>query len=448
MQGSLEAAEQNAHSGGKFAQAAAETIAMILEALADYLEKESEFAPQKSLAAWIRGKGEVCAYPVQGDCIGELKYELDKLRIPYIDLANTNRILIKAPDLDEVKELNRSILIAKTNYFQDVDGRELENAIASSDRIPDKEIFTLHNLNKYQVEVLKNKCNSISSGFMVGITETSSGTFDVSIRASNLFSENAKMDFCKAFMQMTISLYGPNNSIKIDQIDADEQIDIAVELLKGKDEVHYIVGVDDPSKYIEINGHDFQYYSINTANGERVERLITQCSADDPNYASELQRCMDKIYNKAILNNAEDLGKHLSTKKRNIESSRPRKNKREYQNSIAGKRLGETLDILIKKRIREENMTFAGLVDKFIFYQDQAAELLEHCIKGTPAIGYAPKDIKQLTDIFDECHVEVKNYSHSASALRNHDCDAHLAKKMEKVKSAEVRKEYETRASR
>lgn len=438
-----EISEQNAKNSNDFARSMADTLARLLASLADYLEKESEFAPQKSLATWIRGSGEVISYPVQGKCAAQLKYELNKNNIPYIALADSNHLIIKAPDMEIVRELNRSVLIAKSNYFQDVDGREMENAIARTDQIQNKEIFTLCDLDKYQVEVLKNKCNQISAGFMVGIVKTDENKFNVSVHGSKVsIDKTDKTSFCKAYMQMALSLYGPNQQIKIAQIDADEEIDLKVEELKGKDGVHYIIGVDDISHFIEINAHEFEYYETSVINGERVDRHIAQCEVSNPNYDSELQRCMDCIYNKAILNSTEELSEHLKTQERNIKSSRPMRNQQQYQNSMATDALSEKIDAMIHRKINTENPVFYNTSEQFEYYQREAYKIIDAFVNGKELSGHSSREMEEIKEILDTHNVNSNMYKNTLPILQDFDCNSHRAKKMEKKKEKEIRKDY------
>lgn len=407
-------------------QQSAKIVADILQALLEYLQKEAEYAPYKAMAEWIEGKGQVCVYNIAGDCKGELIHMLDKEKIPYIPYLNTDRIIIKYPDIDFVKDLNERILMQRGDYYQVVDGKKLEDATHDIEKITDKRLFTLEGLTKYEFETMKNKCNGMKPGIMIGVTERDDGLYDLIVPADKVFMDASKASsICRAYMQMTLSLYGPNNDIKMRQIDADEQIDRDVYNLKGKEGVHYIVGVDDPTKYIEITQTGFRYYEVkDDENGEKLVNLAFQCDVDDANYDMEIQRFMDKIYNRAIVSNMEALNEHLSTKDRTIDTDRPLKNKRQYQNSLATKKIGECIDSIIKTRIPND----LSPVEKFEYYQQEAANILQKCITGQDLEGYPEDKINEIKDAFKSNEINPKVYAPVIKHLKDYSADMHIAK--------------------
>ena len=127
----MEAAEQNFKSTAQMMTTTGEYLLALLQALVDYLEVEAKFAPQKEFAKWIKNGGQCSFYDIQGKCKQDVLAELRSKQIPYIELANDpNKILIKSPDVDKIQAINRAVLIAHVNYFQEVDRTEMEDAIA------------------------------------------------------------------------------------------------------------------------------------------------------------------------------------------------------------------------------------------------------------------------------------------------------------------------------
>ena len=445
-----EIAKDNIKSSAEFAETLSDFITNILMAIGDYVEKHSEYAPQLELAKWIKEGNGVDIYPIQGKNYAAFKAELDKEKIPYLDIGSERELLIRNCDIEKCKEINRRALITELNYFQDVNAREMENAIAESPRITNKEMITLHGLSKYDVEVIKNKCNHISAGFMVGVEKASDGTYCLTVHSSKVYDtktadENEKRhvtDFCMAYTQAMVSLYGPNGTTKVKQIDADEAIDIKIEELKKAKEVHYIIGVDDPSKFIEINGTDFQYYetSVNDE-GKRVDRLVVRADVRDVNYDSELQRCLDRIYSKAILDNAEELSKHLSTRKRTVETDRPNRNYEQYLISIAESRMTNQIDAMIKEKFANENMA-GSAIDKFHNYKNEVKKIFDGLETGEVPHGYQEEQFSKLALIMSDADVSVEDYKNTYNMLSLSNIEMHAAKRIEKEKLREVQKDY------
>ena len=291
--------QQQFDSTTKFMAATIDEINMFLKMLSEQLESRAKYAPQREMAKWIKNDGECIAYPIQGKCGDELKRELANKGVAFISTADDTKIIIKQPDLELVTSLNERVLTAKGNYYQEIDAAKLETAIAKTDRIKDKEIITLHGLDKYQYEVLKNKCNDITRGFMVGKEEEPDGTISLSVHAQKVIVKDPeKMDLCKAFAESMLSLNGENSILKRQQVDADERLDREVASLKGCESTHYVIGVDDTSKYIEINSQGFEFHRVKFEDGKIKNMQELTVSKDQMNYEIELQKCMDKILQK------------------------------------------------------------------------------------------------------------------------------------------------------
>lgn len=423
-----QAAENNIRNAGQFAQAAASNVAELIEALLEYLEQNAQLAPQKALAKWIRDGGSLVSYPIQGHCKAELKYEMEKNGIAYVE-TTTGYLIIPEPSLDKVRELNREILVGKCNYFQEVDGIEMENAIAKFDRIKNKDIFSVHDLNEWEVEVLKNKCNNISVGFMVGISKEKEDTFEVSVHGDRIYNPEAKKDFCKAYLQMAFSLYGPNYNVKIAQIKVDKRIDAEVQNLKTSKEVHYIVGADDqnPKKIIEMNSNGFEYYESAIEEGKRVERQICRIDKSNPNYDSELERYMDRILNKVIVHNADDLAAHLATNERNLECDRPRPDYHGMQVSMAADKITDTIDKMVKTRMQEEGINFPNVNQAFIYYQKEAADIMNSIEHNTVPENYPVEGFREIQKICNEYQVSMSEFSKSKEMLMSAKGEVHKA---------------------
>lgn len=423
-----QAAENNIRNAGQFAQAAVSNIAELIEALLEYLERNAQLAPQKALAKWIKDGGSLVSYPIQGHCKAELKYEMEKNGIAYVE-TTTGYLIIPEPSLDKVRELNREILVSKGNYFQEVDGVEMENAIAKFDRIENKDIFSIHGLNKYETEVLKNKCNNISAGFMVGISKEGEDSYELSVHGNRLYNPDVKKDFCKAYLQMAFSLYGPNREIKVAQIEADEKIDNDVQKLKSSEDVHYIVGADDenPKKFIEINSNGFEFYESSIVDEKRVDRQVCRIDKNDPNYESELARYMDRIFNKVILHNTDDLGDHLAIEGRNLECDRPRPDYHGMQVSMAADKITDTIDKMVKTRMQEEGINFLNVNQAFTYYQKEAADIMESIERNTVPANYPVEGFREIKKICEEHQVSISEFSKSKEVLMSARGEIHKA---------------------
>lgn len=399
-----EVAENNYNNAGKIAKAAMNVLADLVLAWVEKKEFDAKYAHVREFAKWIKNGGECCFYRCAGDCKNELKAELIKRNIAFIELTNNNNeIIIKAPDLETVQEINRSILIGKQNYYQEVDSVELEDAFARIDKIENKEIISLHSLTDYAVEEIKNKCNDISKGFMVGISKEENDLYGISVSATKVLAEKDKNDFCKAYLSAMQSLYGKNAYVKAEQLEFDIKTAKKIAELKNTGEVKFVVGANDfnPKKYIEINSEGFIAYSAAKApNGDITERVIGSCNVNDINYESELQRHIDSIMDITILDNSVELNKFL-TSNNDFNSERPVKTEMEEKTSAADKDIVGCIDNMIKDKIETEGLKFTTSQDAFTFYTQESIKIMNAIAEDKPLFSYKPEDLKNLSQIYD-----------------------------------------------
>ncbi len=403
----MEVAENNYRNVGEFFKTTNETLLKVLMALIAFLETEAKYGPQKEFAKWIRQNGSCCFYNTQGKCINDLIRELDEKQIPYLRLSNNeDKIIIKTPDLEKVKDINRMILIGRTNYYQEVDALEMENAIASIDKINNKELLTLHNLDFYETEVIKNKCNDISKGFMVGISqeEDNENLNSISITTERLLTDDPeKKDFCKSYLQAMHSLYGPNHDTKVEEIKDDIRINNMIANLRGTNDSKFVAGADEKNfkHYIELNSTGFIAYSVGKGkdNEDLIERVVGRCDIDDPNYDSELQRYLAEIKNKVVLNNSTELSMHL-TGSGKYDSKRTQKTR---DQELISKHEDEACD-LIDKMIKERLGDSFGQMDpteKFEAYAGEVIAIIDGAINGVEC-PYPKKEVENLKAIYDQ----------------------------------------------
>ncbi len=432
-------ARQNYDDTTKFISEISQEAIRLLAALGEYLDAEARYAPQKEMAKWIRNHGQCYAYHVQGNCANELKNELNERNIPYINLMDGKTLIIKEPDAKELHDINHKILVAKANYYQAVDTEMMEDVFAKSNLLKDKGIITLHDLSDYQCEVLKNKCNDISKGFMVGIEEESPGRYAVSIHAPMTYKEEAgKMDLCKAFAEMTYSLYGNNADIKAAQIEADEKLDKEIAALKGDHATKYVIGIDDPRRYLEINAQGFEkHIQAFTAKGVQdiEEKFVDK---NDPAYEVELQKALDGISNKKLLSSHDELISHLSTKKRNFETDRPEKSDVQARVSKMEKNIINIADRMVKEGPMAKKIKEMSPSDAFAAYQHEMNTVISAAIEDREAPGYQTKDIKKIKEEFKEAEVSPEDYKQTTKWLESFNVEQHKARTKIKQKEKKL----------
>ena len=435
--------DKNLQESMRFVRAMEDVIKKFLEMLASYLEEYGRNSAQKEIARYIRNGGELYSYSIQGDKVGgtieELKNSLDREGIPYVELDNQpERILIRPEDRERIREVNREVLVAKSNYYQEVEASKLERAIYSAPFIKEKNILTIHSLNKYEAEVLKNKCNDISKGFMVGTEKNADGTVNISVHTQHLHhdSNDKRKDFCRAFVETQLSLYGPNNLIKRNQIDLDAEIDKQVASLKGTNVTHYIISAYDKKGYIEINEDRFEFHRRRPGpNGTMQDTIMESCPIDDPDYEMELQRAMDRIYDKVVINDPDLLARHLSTKDKIVQTDRPRRTVKQNATSVAEHMTARQIDRMIKAKFDSDPAISALSPDEYFeLYTNEAARILDAAIKDEPCEGYDHARVHAITGIFETYETDIKSYTSVVSQIKSKEHEVHTAKVQDVIK--------------
>ena len=436
-----EVANKNFNSSAGFSKNVADLIARLLAIIADYLEKEGKYAAQKEMAKWIKGGGDIISYPIQGDkipgMIHSLKSALDEQKIPYIEVNDASKIIIRSIDMEKIKEINKELLIARSEYYQIVDSQEMENAISKADFVRDKDIFTLHSLTENEVEVLKNKCNGISVGFMLGQKKNEDNTYDVSVHASKIFNTNESdrkhKDFCKAFLETYLSLYGANRDIKVQELEYDRNLDAQISSLKGTKTPHYIVSANTNKRYIELNNERFVFHNL-VKNGNEVVDRLTTCDVTDPDYEQELEKCKDKLLNKTIISDQTLLNKHLSSSEHVVTSSRPVRDRQQNNNKNVESLLGAKIDSMVKEKIKAERKMFDSPAEAFSEYVKEASVILGCARTGVITTDYKQEDMAEIQNIFFEHESNAVYYKDIPDKMLMVSHDMHQAqyKKIEK----------------
>lgn len=416
-------------------------LAERLKALAEKAEFSQQTAAMRELAKLCESGQGLTEYTVKGVNRGQLVAKLKEQGFAAVEMSDTpDKMLIRTVDRDSIYDLNVELNLAKGNYYNEVSVKHFETAIAEADSkmVKDKRVIEISGLDRYQMEVLKNKCNDITRGFTVGTDEALDGTGRIVIRAQNAFAQDLKekhTDFAKAYLKSVISLYGPNMIEKMTEIDADKEIDDKVAELKNDPNSYYLVSVDDKTKYIELGNTDFQYYKINKDGKEQIQ---AQVEKSNPNYEYELQRCMDEIKNRAIIGSREELDKHLSTKERTIDTIRPERNQEAINKAAANDILAAKIDEMVRP-LAEEVAEKEGSYEAFRSYEQYSADVLDQAINNHDH-GFREEDIVQIKEELDKRGAYIFDYAECERRLRDVQT---IEREAQRYKKKEVNKARE-----
>lgn len=373
--------------------------------------KASQYT-SKELMDYVGKGGNITVFEPKGTTEVALLNRLEIENVPFIH-DEKGHFFIRDIDYDKVSEFNRDINLVKGNYYQTCSKDELDWAVANS-KFTDKKMTVFKNLDSFDAETLKNKCNRITRGFMVG-EDKHDGLCDVSVRNKYLYMEKGN-DVCSAMLESAMSLHMGNEAIKKKQLLHDIRFRERVKNLKGTEDPRYIRSARNGFKdYVELNADGFTY------RGKTV-------SVNSPDYYAELDRAIDRIPDKVIVS---DLNAVIPTDLRPVKSHEERENANNYK-LVAG-----LMDAMIRKQIGPEDPERG-----FERYQKEVKSLCSSLVNDKHPSGYKVSDIDKLKDT-------LKTYKISPSDLFKAVDKEFGADKLtytpetEKVKAPVIEKEME-----
>ena len=308
----------------------------------------------------------------------------------------------------------------------------MENAIAIAPIIDNKEILSLHNLNSYEADAIKKHCDNISPGFMVGTRENEDGTFDMAIHSKNVYIDRpGKNDFCKALLAANLSFYGPNHSISVDRIEAEQRFNETVKELKNDTTSHFIVSATDKNGYIELNSTGFEYKTrIPRRDGAMMDNVIITAERTSPDYDAELQRALNMIDNKTTISDPGQLISYMSNPDKSINTDIPVKTDKQIAYSRCEDIASDAIDNLIKRNLSEKGIEQMNAAASLSSYLNEASVIISACIENKIPDGYTRNDISEIRDIFIAQDIDISKYHNVPSQLNNKGFEAHQAEKL------------------
>lgn len=458
----METAQSAIQSAGKITKATAEMIARILDALADMIQKNDQGASARALAKWIKEGNGIYTYDIQGRYMKDMVMaELERQKVPYVkDL--TGKLIVRDVDLEKVKEVNRQCLIAKGDYYQVVNSDELEDAIARTEKIRNKNVIEIKGLNGYEMENLKRKCNDISKGFMIGEHKNPDGSYNAMLHSQKAYEMNpCRTDFCEAAVKHVMSLYGPNGVTKIHQLENDAAMAKKIAALKDDDRTQWLVSADDPSRYVEFYTEKDESSGRAVAKGfryveDRPDRrgkthpeVLMDLKSTDPDYDVELIRATDRIMNKAIISDYESFEEHRKTKERTVEPERLEKTREQYAVSQAETTIADRMNSMIKTASFDEKYRDYP-ADGFKSYRNEVFAIMDGLEKGQAVEPYRDEDMQALKETMDEAGISPADYRISIQKLMSMEVterEAYAVSKEEVKESKEKTSQYITKTT-
>lgn len=426
----MDTAEQDYRSMMNLSKQFLKVIKDMLDSFMDLLMNRSRFAAQIAFAKAIKN-GEVVSYKVYGDVMDGMIERLKEANIAFEPLINNNSILVRMKDVEKIKAINRELNIAAGNYYQVVDALEMENAYAIN--CPNNcEMFELSNLNYLEKEIMVQKMNDISEGYMVGVRQNSDDSFNLVVHSPKVYSPNLETkDFCKTYLEAMVGLYGGAGDVKKDRVDYDLSFYNKVNDILNNDCCSYIVDVQNTGKYIEIDDRGFSLYKSTIAENENHELSIVTdkifgIDKDDINFDGELRRVLDTFRNKTILTSHDELFKHISNPNQNFDCDRPTYTATERLIHMNERNIISLIDESIKKKMSDKSFDPYSAFD---YYRGEMKEIFNCISKGVDVKGYDEEFNTKLKGYLKASEVDVKVYKKIVDKETNLHSSMHKAKK-------------------
>lgn len=374
-----------ATAGEETAKAVGDLLKRILDAMEKAMKDKAQqaaaskqYAYARALDEYVKGGGEIKGYIYNDELLlKHLKEELKSRDVPFIEYSINGQKIVAIRESDE-ELYNQVLQETKQNeqrYFQILSKEEMAKSIENAQRLSDeeKEFLTLDGLDNTMAQMLANKCNDITRGFMVGVDVNDSTTdFMVHTRQTIVLGEpkNDKVysqDFCRAYLAATFSGYGPNHEKNAEQLKIDEKLNKKIKNFKGPGEM-WITGQDDTDTVLKVTENGYERIGVTPmpdTNGQLrfVYNILERHSSSEPDYRKNLDVSLAGIFDECVMSSKAEVDAHIQGIEKQ-HSERPQKTKEEKQRSYNETVICDKADYLIKETL-----------NKTPFFKDKSADL-------------------------------------------------------------------------
>lgn len=424
------------------------------ESLKETAKKNNTYEIEK----YIKKGGTMAGYKVEDKALRDvLKQELTEDGIPFIESVMCGKSIIAICDEESThikyqEALNRA-KICIGNYYQEMDIPKMADVFVNSQLDKDqKNFFMFEGMEEPEAYILRNKCNDITKGFMVGTEKTPDGKMTVAVHSAKCVKlEDCNKegvgvysrDLCRAMLATAFSCYGPNREKNIEQIKKDEELNKKIVDFVPTDEnpVLYVTGDGmDKNKRIAITKEGFfeSRFNEETQSWDVTNRFLKH-DVDEIQYKKELQVALSGIFNEVTFTNEYELNNHtkgVETK----HTERPVKTYEEEQRSRAETTAVNRIDRTVKEYMAS-NPYFKQLPEEQLFneYRKNVCELFEGIETGR-GVAWLPKEKMQaLTKKLQAINFDVEEYKAGIEKVMKET-------PMEKKHAEQVKAEYQKRA--
>lgn len=420
------AAEQTSKQLVDLIKKMVEALERHLKDLAQQKAASESYAYASIIDKYVQDGGQIKGYFLSDDKLynKHLAQELRKKDMPFIEYNVNGRTVLAIRDCDaeEFAKVQEQTKINEQRYFQMVGKEEMAATFEGSQRIPekDKKFLTIDGMDKTMAQMLANKCNDITKGFMVGINKNEKST-DLMVHAKrtivlgkpqgkNVYSQ----DFCRAYLAAAFSGYGPNREKNMEQLKIDENLNKKIKEFDGPGEM-WITGQDDVDTVIKVTEQGFERMLVEPGfdeDGKSVTtyKIVEKHDFDEENYIKNLDVALAGIFDEVILTSKDETDKHISGVEKQ-HSERPQKTKDERKRSFNETVVCDKADYLIKEAL-EKTPFFKERdpVAQFDEYRRMAHQLFEGILVNNRPVWIETQKFEEFKTVLKERDFDVKEY--------------------------------------
>lgn len=424
----------------------------LLRNLGHILQTRAATADMRALGSYIKSGNPMVLVTVDDRIIDDLKERLHNERIGFLggDIEGPESVLfVPTKDEDRLKEIEEELLREKGFNVVQMNIEELNqsvkaSAIAKGKDVEGCRIYEIRGLSEEEALSLKNKCQGITSNFVIGIDMENNGECNLAVSGNRVFSFSPDVrDFAKAYLDSTIFLYGARNEDKYDRLvsqkDFLSSLPKETDVKRGEDH-KYIYGKQNNSRYIEIDESDFKVYNYASKDKDTITRdLVDQVMKDDPSY-------MDKLTGYCIglqeceIGDMADLTAHCQKNDYSFDY------KQQLRIELKERKLADKINEIVKTKMAKDPH-FKYQMDKSILlneYIEQSKQILDALANNTNPYGITKDQADSLYDYMLEANLDLADYRDCKQILDRFDVDAYKVGEREKY----FEKKYEKSQSK
>lgn len=339
-------------------------------------------------------------------------------------MGNNNTILIKTSDLEKVVKLNFEALASRCNYFVSLEGSKLETSLAKNPNIKSKELLELKDLNDVEFKILRDKCNLQGRNITVGVDTKKleqSACTDVLLHSSTVYNNShTEGDLCKAYLEMALTLYGPNGPQKLKEAREDDKFDKQllekIENLQPGDTI-IINDRENPHHYMEITTEGVKtYQEIDANNGAEKESILkatidkeqffnkSSGKYDLTSYYAHIMVMNDELKSKELFEKqGSDTAEDRALNARKWYHTDMRRNRRENTISTFQDKFADAMDVAIKEANADK--VWSDCEQAFNDYKKNVSDILSALKNDT-----IPTNLKVTDDSFNKLKGLLEEY--------------------------------------